>query len=233
MKIALIQTHPEKGDIEANLADHIHWIGKAGRKQADLVIFPELSLTGYEPSLANDLAMDLHDPRLDFFQQCSDQFQMGIGLGLPLRWQGGISIALAIFQPGIPRSAYGKQLLHEDEMPFFAPGPEFAGFQGDLANTALAICYELSIAEHVDAAANAGASLYLASVAKDAAGVEKASLSLSGYARKYEIMTCMVNCIGPSEGFHCTGGTAVWNPDGELVAQIEGEEPGLLIFDWE
>ena len=231
MKIALVQTHPERGDVEANLADHIHWIGKAGRKQADLVVFPELSLTGYEPSLANELAMELDDPRLDFFQHCSDQFQMAIGIGLPLRWEKGISIAMAIFQPGIPRSAYGKCLLHEDEMPYFVPGPKFSGFAGELANIALAICYELSIPEHISTAVNSQASLYLASVAKDASGVEKASGSLSGYAQEYQIMTCMVNCIGPSEGFHSSGGTAVWDAQGKLMDQLQEEQPGLLILD--
>ena len=56
MKIALVQARPVKGDIEANIAAHKRLIGLAVLNGADMIIFPELSITGYEPELANELA---------------------------------------------------------------------------------------------------------------------------------------------------------------------------------
>ena len=52
MKIGIAQIKPLKGDIERNLDKHLKFINNALEKQPDLLMFPELSLTGYEPELA-------------------------------------------------------------------------------------------------------------------------------------------------------------------------------------
>jgi len=46
-KVALAQISPRLGDIEFNLKKHLDWIERAVNEQADLVVFPELSLSGY------------------------------------------------------------------------------------------------------------------------------------------------------------------------------------------
>jgi predicted amidohydrolase len=62
--IAVAQTDPLKGNAEANLQDHARFIRAAAKNCANIVIFPELSLTGYEPNLAEGLAMSIGDKRL-------------------------------------------------------------------------------------------------------------------------------------------------------------------------
>lgn len=64
MKISIAQIEPVKGDIERNLARHLLFIEAALEKKADFIMFPELSLTGYEPELAEELATDAGDERL-------------------------------------------------------------------------------------------------------------------------------------------------------------------------
>ena len=59
MKIAVAQTKPVTGDIDSNIKNHITLATVAADNGADIIIFPELSLTGYEPSLAKQLATDL------------------------------------------------------------------------------------------------------------------------------------------------------------------------------
>lgn len=56
MKIAIAQTRPFKGDISANIETHKKLIELAISYKADTIFFPELSVTGYEPELAKDLA---------------------------------------------------------------------------------------------------------------------------------------------------------------------------------
>ncbi len=56
MKICVAQTRPIIGDIQRNIERHKNFIALAGSYGADTVIFPELSLTGYEPTLAEALA---------------------------------------------------------------------------------------------------------------------------------------------------------------------------------
>ncbi len=58
MKICLAQIKSIKGDVEENIIHHKGFIEKALTYDVDLIIFPELSITGYEPELANDLATE-------------------------------------------------------------------------------------------------------------------------------------------------------------------------------
>jgi len=83
MRICAAQTQPIKGDIQSNLANHKALIRQAVYDGAEMIMFPELSLTGYEPTLARDLAMDEADTRLDDFQALSDANGITIGVGAP------------------------------------------------------------------------------------------------------------------------------------------------------
>jgi predicted amidohydrolase len=60
-KICVAQTRPVKGDIQSNINSHKNLINLAVAIVAELIIFPELSLTGYDPTLAKELATSAHD----------------------------------------------------------------------------------------------------------------------------------------------------------------------------
>jgi predicted amidohydrolase len=95
----------------------------------------------------------------------------------------------------------------------------------------LAICYELSVPEHAEAAFKNEASAYIASVAKSADGVEKAGKRLSDIARKYSVPVLMSNCVGCCDNFENAGKTAAWNSDGLLIRQLDDAAEGILILD--
>ena len=83
MKICVAQTKSEIGNIKANIENHLRWITRAVTEKTDLIVFPELSLLGYEPKLAKALATDQNDLRLDVFQEMSNTNKIAIGIGLP------------------------------------------------------------------------------------------------------------------------------------------------------
>lgn len=229
MKICVAQTRPVKGDIQSNTANHTEIIHRAVADGADVVIFPELSLTGYEPSLAAALAVHQDDGRFDDFQTISDSRSITIGVGVPTKSLNGICISLLLFRPYQPRQTYAKQYLHPDEAPFFVGGPGFPVLSK--TNVALAICYELSVPAHAQMAHEYGAEIYIASVAKSAPGVKKAGKRLAGIAREYSMTVLMANCVGPADDFVSGGGTAVWNQAGLLLGQLDGTHEGILIYD--
>jgi predicted amidohydrolase len=199
--------------------------------EADTIIFPELSLTGYEPTLAKAVAVSRDDACLAVFQDTVDARQVTIGVGMPTPSDGQPYISMIIFQPHQPRQLYSKQYLHADELPFFAHGHNATAVLGDKSDVALAICYELSVPEHAQQAFANGANIYVASVAKSASGVEQASQRLAKIARSYDMTVLMVNCVGPSDDFVSAGGTAVWNNQGNLLAQLDDAHEGILIYD--
>lgn len=231
MRIAAVQIKPVKGDVAANVAAHKKWAVLAVSLDADAVFFPELSLTGYEPSLANDLATDKGDTRFDGFQQLSDENNLTIGAGMPLRSKVGVQIGLITFQPDKPRQAYSKQLLHDDELPYFVPGHDQTIITIKGERLAPAICYESLQASHAANAARLGATIYMASVAKTQSGVEKALKHFPAIAGQYQIPVLMANCVGPCDNFISAGNSAVWNSEGLLVGQLDTESEGLLFFD--
>ncbi|MVM29955.1 carbon-nitrogen hydrolase family protein [Spirosoma sp. HMF4905] len=231
MKLCVAQIRSIKGDILQNSNTHKRLIEQAIHNGADLIVFPELSLTGYEPELANELATTPDDRRFDDFQAISDANQITICVGMPTTSDSGIRISMLIFQPHQPRQTYSKQYIHPDEEPYFSTGQGQVFLTGNATKIALAICYELSVPEHAENAAKHGAEIYIASVAKSADGVEKASKRLAEIASTYSMTVLMANNIGYCDNFEGAGKSSVWTNKGALVGQLNGTDEGILLFD--
>ena len=231
MKIAIAQTRPIKGDIPANIEKHQTLIELAASFKANALFFPGLSLTGYEPELANALATNQDDRRLDQFQQLSEMHQMTIGLGIPVKTGTGIQIGMIFFQPGQPRQTYSKQQLHQDELPYFERGDRQIILTIDNQKVAPAICYESLQPGHAEYAHQLGAKIYLASVAKSQNGVDKAMTYYPEVAKRYSMPVFMSNCVGQCDDFICVGGSAAWTKEGQLTGQLDAENEGILIYD--
>jgi predicted amidohydrolase len=140
---------------------------------------------------------------------------------------------MIILQPRKTRQTYFKQFIHPDEEPFFARGQLQSVIAGGTNRIAFAICYELSVSEHSENAAEAGAEIYVASVAKSIEGVERAITTLAGIARKYSMLALMANCVGVCDETICGGRSSVWDNEGVLLGQLNDSTEGLLIFDTE
>jgi predicted amidohydrolase len=233
MKIAVAQLEPSKGNITANAEMHKKLVHLAVAHGAEAIFFPELSLTGYEPSLAENLATTSADTLFDDFQAISNQYHITIGLGMPTRTATGIRISMVMLQPHQPRQTYSKQQLHVDELPFFVPGEEQLLFSFGHTQVAPGICYESMQPNHVENAHRMGAGVYVASVAKSQKGIDKAIEYYQEIARQYGMPVLMTNCTGPSENFLCVGRSSAWAKDGHLAAQMDGTAEGVLVFDTE
>lgn len=199
----------------------------------DLILFPELSISSYEPTLAKESVVKIKSKKLRVLQELSDQHRMIIVAGLPTESEEGIRISLAVFEPGRNVELYSKQYLHKDEVPYFVPGTDELTIHLDGRKLKPAICYESLLEEHAEKAASEGASVYLASVAKPAGGVLKAHEHYPYIAQKYEMMILMANSVGKCDNFLSAGGSGFWSAEGELIHSLPPGEEGLLIVDTE
>ena len=84
MIIASAQTSPVRGDTKANLQEHYELIKLASKKNVDLIVFPEMSLTGYERERAQELAFTTEDSRLKRLRQLSCDKQITVIAGAPI-----------------------------------------------------------------------------------------------------------------------------------------------------
>lgn len=233
MKICIAQTKPIKGNVSANIQAHLRFIELALTSNSEAIFFPEISLTGYEPELAKNLATNQNDNHLDIFQETSDKNNIIIGLGLPTATASKIRISMIIFEPNKARQTYSKQLLHSDEFPYFENGVGQVIIKTNDKNIAPSICYESLQPTHSENAFKLGADVYLASVAKPANGIEKAFDHYPKVAKQYGMPVLMANCVGLCDNFLSVGKSAVWTKDGELVGQLDDKTEGILIFDTE
>lgn len=233
MNIAIAQIKPVKGDIPANIQKHILVIQQASLLKASSIFFPELSLTGYEPELAKELAVNINDNQFDVFQEISDLKKITIGIGIPALSNNEILISMLIFQPEQSRIVYSKQQLHEDEFPYFKNGNQQILINVGNEKIAPAICYESLQMDHADNAVKLGAQIYIASVAKSKNGIDKAYAHYPEVAKNYKIPVLMSNCIGECDNFVSAGFSSVWNKEGKLMAQFDDQQEGIIIFNTE
>lgn len=231
MKISIAQIRPYSGKVDKNIELHLALVNLAINHKTDAVFFPELSLTGYEPELADRLKMEVSDKRLEVFQQLSDKSNITIGLGAPTIFRQGVQISMLIFQPNQPRKKYAKQMLDKDELPYFLPGEAQIIIEIKEDKIAPAICYESLQVEHFNRAMEIGANIYLASVAKSQQGMNKATNYFPKIAKENSIPVFLSNCVGYCDNFLSVGQSAIWNDEGVLVGQISKDEEGLLIYD--
>lgn len=233
MKIAAAQIGSIRGNIDANVSRHKDVLMKAIELDVNLLLFSELSITGYETTKADQLAVADDDPRWDEFRSLSDQGGISIGVGFPRRTDNGIQIAQMTFRPHQPVDIYAKQHLHKDEWPFFVPG-DSAGLidlQGVLA--APAICYESLLPEHATQAHGMGARIYMASVAKPKDNINRALDYFPNLALKHGMTVVMANSVGPCDGFVAAGNSAIWDEEGILAGQLDEHSEGILVSDTE
>lgn len=233
MKLCAAQLSSITGDIEGNIGKHCAFIQRAVEQGAALILFPELSLTHYAPSLAQGLATTPDDPRLDALQHLADMHGIIICAGLPVTGVPLPRIGMVIFQAHQPRGLYCKQHLHADELPWFSPGEGQALIRLGEHNLAPAICYESMLPEHADEAVAAGADFYLVSVAKSANGIAAGQQHYPAMARRHGMPLLMSNSIGPVEGFLTTGQSAAWNRQGDCLGTLPDGQEGLVLLDLE
>ena len=229
MRIGLSQIR-SPSDAAESLALHGAEAARAAELGCGFVLFPELSITGYEPEIAERRALDPASGFLDPLSRVSAERSITIAAGAPLRAGGGVEIGLVVFHPDGSRSDYAKRLLHSDEEAYFVPGDRDLDLPVGGHEIAVGICYEALQPSFGAAAVERGATLFAASVAKHAEGMADAHRYLGAFAARHAMPVVIVNGVGPSGGFVCSGGSAAWRADGTLIHTL-GADEGLLVVD--
>ncbi|MCL9658956.1 carbon-nitrogen hydrolase family protein [Pseudomonas protegens] len=231
LTLAAAQSMSIAGDLSANLARHQHLMGLAAQQGVQLLVFPELSLTGYEPQLVAELALPPDSPRLQPLRNLARELKLTTVVGMPIRLSvdGPVLIGALVLGADGSLAVYSKQHLHPGEERFFAPGSGGAPLQLGNEVLALAVCADFCHASHVQAAVDAGAGIYAAGVLISEGGYAVDSALLQGYARDHGILVLMANHGGPSGGWSCAGRSAIWSTQGQLLGAVEGVGEALLI----
>ncbi|MFG2626187.1 carbon-nitrogen hydrolase family protein [Streptomyces sp. NPDC048473] len=226
LTVAVAQPDCVHLDVAANAVVHAEAIG---RSKARLVVFPELSLTGYDlaaPAVSPD------DPRLGPIVAACREAGATALVGAPVRAADGREYIATLAVTGEGTSVvYRKMWLHGAESDRFAPGekPEVLVING--LRLGLAVCYDAAVPEHAAATAALGIDAYVASTLYGP-GPEQAARRdghMGRAALTHGVWAVLATAAGPSGVYALTsGGSGIWEPDGTPAVQA-GTEPGALV----
>lgn len=228
--LAVAQSNSLAGDLAGNVARHLPFIERAAAEGADLVQFPELSLTGYELKQAAGLALTGDEPVLAPLRARARQLGIVVLVGAPLAVAGGKpQLGSLVLLPDGGLLNYAKQYLHGDEWLHFQPGDADRLLTIGDQRLAMAICADTNHPAHAASAAAAGATLYSAGVLFSERGYTADSEQLQRYAAEHRMLVAMANHAGPTGGWHSAGRSAIWQPGGELLVAAESSGAMLLL----
>ncbi|MCW8198723.1 carbon-nitrogen hydrolase family protein [Verminephrobacter aporrectodeae subsp. tuberculatae] len=229
IRMAAAQT-VDQCDFNANLVQHGRFIEAAGREGVKLLVFPELSLTGYHRKQASAHSVEMTSPRLDALRRASASADVVAVAGVPLMVDGRLFIASLVIKPDGTMASYCKQHLHPGEDLFFHPGAEGAA-NLETMGVALAICADTNYPEHAAAASALGVDVYAASCLITNGGYDQDSAQLIAYAAKHAYAVLMANHGGPTGGFEVAGRSAIWDEKGNCVSTALGTGAQLVIAE--
>ena len=237
LRVAVAQAVSLSGDILKNVERAVAMINEAAKKGADIIVFPEKFLTGYVPEMiVTDLdryALSPNDPRLDPVRDVCKLYQICAILGTPTRSDGDLYISSVVIDgAGAELLAYHKTHLFHSEKGIFKSDDELNILNLKDWNIGLAICYDAGFPEHSRALAQAGCHVYLvSSLFSKGIGYLESRVWFPARALDNTMYAVMTNHAGKTGVWDACGGSAVWNPFGQLVAEASESESEVLLVD--
>lgn len=245
MIIALAQISPVLGNVDKNVRLHLEIIDKARKEKAGLVVFPELSLTGYNlRDLAAEVAF-LPEKDKHFRQLLSISRATDLVFGFVEEDQGGLIYNTAAYlSRGRPLHLHRKVYLPTfgmfDEARFFAQGKDVLTFDSPLGRTGLMICREFLhlSAGYLLQAGGAGMVIVISAApgrgASQGRGFDTSRMwELMGEALSFFSSAFVIYCnrAGFEDGMAFAGGSFVFSPTGRLLARAAYAEKDFLLVE--
>jgi NAD+ synthase (glutamine-hydrolysing) len=238
LRIIMAQLNLKVGDIDGNLAKLIQTANIAKEKhQADIIIFPELSITGYSPQdlLLRPSFIDAADAALQTFKKSVTDIYCVVGY--PFRHQQKLFNSCSVIYNGNIIKRFDKQHLPNygvfDECRYFTPGEPSEPIKINDIPIGILICEDLWCTNPTQYLAQKGARLILSPNASpfEADKHERRYSILSKRAETNHIPIFYTNHIGGQDELVFDGGSMVVDQQGELtqLAHFFAEE--LLLID--
>jgi NAD+ synthase (glutamine-hydrolysing) len=244
LNLALAQISTKLGDVEANLEKHLDYIKQAKEQKADLIVFPELSLTGY---VVQDLVASVahrptdDDPIFKHLLKASQDLDMVVGF-VDEDSRHRFFIATTYLSGGKVLHVHHKVYLPTyglfDEGRFFAWGDSVRAFDTRFGRAGLLICEDFWHASPPYLLWLDGADIMLFSSASPGRGLtDKEKLESArwvervskAYASMFTSFVVHCNRVGFEDGLLFWGGATVNDPNGELLTQGPYFEEALTI----
>jgi predicted amidohydrolase len=246
LQIALAQMNTRLGEVKANLEKHLELTRQAQTSGAELIIFPELSLTGYclqdlAHSVAHKATAD--DPVFATLLEASEKIDMVVGF-VDEDQRHRFFIASAYLSGGQVLHVHHKAYLPTyglfDEGRFFAWGDAIGAFDTRFGRVGILICEDFWHASPPYLLWLDGADIFLFTSASPGRGINKEPALESArwvedinraYASLFTSFVIHSNRVGYEDGLNFWGGSTIYDPNGELLSKCPYHEETLLVAE--
>jgi predicted amidohydrolase len=240
LRVALAQVDCVLGDVEENARRAREQIARARAQDCDLVVFPELNLTGYAlGAVADDVALEPDDETITAL--ADDAEDLGVVVGCVEQGRVQTYNSALFLERGsvlhVQRKTYLPTYGRFEEHKHFTPGHALRAFDSRLGRLAILICNDAWQAPLAFVAVHDGARVLLVpacSSLQAGAGTDPAEIErdwqdlLRFHARFLQAYVVFVNRVGEEAGLRFWGGSQVVDPWGRVIAQAPHGEPALL-----
>jgi len=236
-RIALSQIKCKRGEKEFNIKKMEEKVKEAKKQNAELIIFPELSLTGYVlRDYIYELAEPVPGPSTNLMGKIAEENDIHIIFGmleLSEKTQATVYNTAVLIGPQGYIGKYRKMYLptHSvfEEKRYFRPGYQPAVFDTNLGKIGLIVCYDVFFPEVSRLARLKGAQLIVCISASPA--VRKAFFEILTAARAVEntVFFAYVNLVGVEEGLQFWGGSRLIGPNGKILVKAKYDVEDTVI----
>jgi NAD+ synthase (glutamine-hydrolysing) len=242
-RLAICQTNPKLGVVADNLQDHLQWLERCIEQDADVALFPELSLTGYIlRDLTSEVGLTLDSPEIDELVKRSVDISFAFGFVEHSRDHRFFN-STVFAEDGVIKHVHRKVHLPDygifEEGRYFASGNNFTTFDSKHGRFGFLICED---AWHLSSGwlhFLQGADALLIPVASPSRGIETETSDLASQQSWRELcssqakflQTWVVRCnrVGYEDGVLFDGESAINSPFGEVVAAAHHSDEDLII----
>jgi predicted amidohydrolase len=239
IKLALAQISSKRGNKEENIRKIEKITKKAKAQSADLVIFPELSLTGYViRDQIYELAETIPGPSTQRIEEVTRKTGMHIVFGMPEQSE---KTKATLFNTAVfvgPEGFIGKYRkmylpTHSvfEEKRYFRPGYQTAAFDTALGKIGLCICYDLFFPEVTRLTRLKGAQLIVTISASPAVRRSYFEILTAARALENTAFLAYVNLVGVQDGLQFWGGSRLVSPTGDVLAKAKYDEEDFVICE--
>jgi len=232
IKVSLAQINTKLGDLSSNIKIHENYIKKAIEEKSNLIVFPELSLSGYY-LLDGTIEVSLKREKiLEFFFDLSQKID--ISLGFPEIGEDYVTYISQIYLSKgkilhVHRKVYPPNHGMFEDLKFFGKGKEIKSFVTNFGKFGMLICRDffhpslalLHYLQNTELLILTSAIPVRGSYREEGVGIyESTEKLLSIYSLRFHTFIVFVNRVGFEEGIPFMGGSMVKDPTGKTLVSL-------------
>ena len=242
LRVGLAQLAPALGDRDTNIARHREWIARATGAGVQLLVFPELSLTGYFlRDLVVDSAITLDGPTMEDLRSLSSDLDIVLGAVIEEPDHRYFNASLYLSRGElvhVHRKVYLPTYGMFDEQRYLAAGDRFRSFNTSFGRAGILVCEDIWHLSSAYILSLEGVEMIICPSSSPGRGIttderlgtaESYNLLCRTYAQFLTTFFLYCNRVGYEDGANFWGGSMVIGPNGDIIAQEEDADEALLL----